>query len=163
MEPKTFSELLTTVSGIDPIAKMVFTVETTTPDIKRVIFNEPATIVFWADGSKTVVKCQPGDVYSEETGLALCIAKKYFGNKGNFNEIFKKWIPAPDGISVEEMRHKLTRFCNNYDDCDHCVLYDTVYRCGYGTHFLTTKRDGSYDMSDEEIKDAYAIAFKKKV
>lgn len=26
--------------------------------IKNVIFNDPATIVFWKDGTKTVVKCQ---------------------------------------------------------------------------------------------------------
>lgn len=63
-----------------------------TPSIKDVIFNDPATIVIWSDGSKTVVKCQSGDTYSKETGLALCIAKKYLGNKGNFNEVFKKYI-----------------------------------------------------------------------
>lgn len=61
--------------------------------IKNVIFNEPATIVMWADGTKTIVKCQNGDVYSKETGLAVAIAKKALGNKGNFNEVFKKWIP----------------------------------------------------------------------
>lgn len=63
------------------------------PQIKKVIFNDPATIVIWSDDSKTVVKCQPGDTYSKELGLAMCISKKYLGNKGNFNEEFKKWIP----------------------------------------------------------------------
>lgn len=61
--------------------------------IKNVIFNEPATIVYWTDGTKTVVKCQDNDIYSKETGLAIAIAKKALGNKGNFNEVFKKWIP----------------------------------------------------------------------
>lgn len=64
--------------------------------IDRVIFNDPATIVFWADGTKTVVKCQEGDVYSKETGLALCIAKKALGNKGNFNNVFHEWIPEEE-------------------------------------------------------------------
>lgn len=64
--------------------------------ITRVIFSDPATIVFWADGTKTVVKCQEGDIYSEETGLAMAIVKKVFGNKGNFNEVFKKFIPGYD-------------------------------------------------------------------
>ena len=63
------------------------------PTIERVIFNDPATIVFWSDKSKTVVKCQPGDTFDKELGLAMCIAKKYFGNSGNFNDVFKKWIP----------------------------------------------------------------------
>lgn len=61
--------------------------------IKKVIFNDPATIVFWEDGDKTIVKCQDGDEYSKETGLAMCIAKKALGNKGNFNDVFKEWIP----------------------------------------------------------------------
>lgn len=61
--------------------------------IKNVIFNDSATIVIWGDGTKTVVKCQEGDKYNAELGLAMCISKKYFGNKGNFNEVFKKWIP----------------------------------------------------------------------
>lgn len=64
--------------------------------IKDVIFNAPATIVIWADGTKTVVKCQPGDEYNRETGLAMCIAKKCLGNKGNFNEVFKKYIEGYD-------------------------------------------------------------------
>ena len=62
-------------------------------EIDRVIFNDPATIVFWKDGTKTVVKCQENDTYSPESGLAIAIAKKALGNKGNFNEVFKKHIP----------------------------------------------------------------------
>ena len=61
-------------------------------EIKDVIFNDPASIVLWADGSKTVVKCLEGDTSSRETGLALCIAKKCLGNKGNFNDVFKKYL-----------------------------------------------------------------------
>lgn len=63
------------------------------PEIKRVIFNQPATIVLWKDGSKTVVKCQEGEAFDPEKGLAMCIIKKLSGNKGNFNDIFRKWIP----------------------------------------------------------------------
>ena len=63
------------------------------PDIKDVIFNPPATIVLWADGTKTVVKCQEDEgEYSKEVGLAMCICKKVYGNKGNYNNVFKKFI-----------------------------------------------------------------------
>lgn len=65
-------------------------------EIRDVIFNDPATIVIWADGTKTVVKCQEDDVYSEEVGLALCFAKKALGNKSNFNNVFKKWVPEKE-------------------------------------------------------------------
>jgi hypothetical protein len=60
--------------------------------IKKVIFNKPATIVYWEDGTKTVVKCGKDDTYSEEAGLALCFMKKALGNKGNYNNTFKKYI-----------------------------------------------------------------------
>lgn len=61
---------------------------------KRVIFNDPATIVIWEDGSKTIVRCQKGDVYDPEKGLALCFMKKALGNKGNFNNVLKTELPC---------------------------------------------------------------------
>ena len=62
--------------------------------IKDVIYNDPATIVFWKDGTKTVVKCQKGDTYNPELGLAMCIIKKMCDNKGNYNDVFNKWLPS---------------------------------------------------------------------
>jgi hypothetical protein len=88
---------LPTITGY--LLKLSYELEVSKKDlspIEKVIFNDPATIVIWKDGTKTIVKCQPGDTYDKELGLALCISKKYFGNKGHFNEIFKKWIPEED-------------------------------------------------------------------
>ena len=62
-------------------------------EIEKVIYNDPATIVIWKNGDKTVVKCQPGDIYDPEKGLALCIMKRALGNKGNYNNTFRKWLP----------------------------------------------------------------------
>lgn len=61
------------------------------PDIKKVVFNSPATIVFWKDGSKTVVKAQNDETFDPEKGLAMAIAKKTMGNKGNYYNEIKKW------------------------------------------------------------------------
>ena len=60
--------------------------------IKKVIFHDPATIVFWMDGSKTVVKCQEGETYDPEKGLAMAISKKVAGNNGSYYNEFKKWL-----------------------------------------------------------------------
>lgn len=60
--------------------------------IKNVIFNDPATIVFWSDGTKTVVKAE-GESFDPEKGLAMAIAKKSLGNEGNYYEIFREWLP----------------------------------------------------------------------
>ena len=67
--------------------------------IKKVKFNPPATIVFWTDNTKTVVKCNNED-YDPEKGLAMCICKKVLGDKGNYYEVFKKWLPKEDDSDV---------------------------------------------------------------
>lgn len=59
--------------------------------IKDVIFANPATVVFWSDGSKTVVKTRGDEKYDPEKGLAMAIIKKISGNTGNYYEIFKRW------------------------------------------------------------------------
>jgi uncharacterized Fe-S cluster protein YjdI len=72
--------------------------------IKKVIFNDPATIVCWFDGTKTVVKCQNGEKFDKEKGLALCFMKKVKGNKSNFNNVFKEWI-KPEVTAVYDESH----------------------------------------------------------
>lgn len=60
--------------------------------IKKVLFNPPATIVFWTDGTKTVVKRQKGDKrFDKEKGLSMAIAKKFLGNEGNYYNEIRKW------------------------------------------------------------------------
>ena len=59
--------------------------------IEDVIFNDPATIVFWRDGSKTVVKAID-EPYDPEKGLAMAIVKKVYGNEGNYYNTIKHWL-----------------------------------------------------------------------
>lgn len=63
--------------------------------IHKVIFNDPATVVLWSDGTKTVVKCGPNDIFDKEKGLAMAIVKKMAGNDSRFHKVFKKWC-KPD-------------------------------------------------------------------
>lgn len=65
---------------------------TNTAAIKNVIFAPPATIVYWSDGSKTVVKCSKKDVFDPEKGLAMAIAKCCGGNKGNYYKEIQNWV-----------------------------------------------------------------------
>lgn len=86
------------------------------PKIKNVIYNRPATIVFWKDGTKTVVKCK-GEEFDPEKGLAMAIAKKALGNNYKYYDIFKKWLPNPKaGRGVMKK-------------CDTCEHFDT--KAGY--------------------------------
>lgn len=64
--------------------------------IEKVIFNGPATIVYWKDGCKTIVKCQEGAVNDHEKGLAMAVARHYFCDilgMSRYDGIFKKHLP----------------------------------------------------------------------
>lgn len=125
-------------------------------DIKQVIFNNPATVVFWSDGTKTVVKCSKNDKFDPEIGLAMAICKKAFGNTGAYNEVFKKWV---SNNNTNVMRDKLSEYCGGRS-CSTCILDTPVSRCGCGAFFTISKGKDGY-MTDEEIVDAYNRVFGK--
>lgn len=64
--------------------------------IRKVQFTDPWTIIFWKNGEVTRIKCQDGDEYSKETGLALGIIKHMFGDTNYFNTIFTKLVSEED-------------------------------------------------------------------
>lgn len=80
------------VIATNAVFNAIRTVQTAIPKIKDVIYNDPATIVFWEDGTKTVVKCK-NEKFDPEKGLAMAFSKKMLGNKGNYYNVFKKWLP----------------------------------------------------------------------
>lgn len=54
------------------------------PEVREIRYNGPATIVFWEDNTKTVVKMQPGEKhYDPDKAFAMAVCKKLFGNKFN--------------------------------------------------------------------------------
>ena len=63
------------------VAERIKTILATRPD--KVIYNPPATIVLWADGTKTVVKAHD-EPYDAEKGFLLCLAKKVWGESFHY-------------------------------------------------------------------------------
>lgn len=92
------------------------------PGIKEVIFNDPATIVIWADGEKTVVKCQNGEPYDPEKGLAMAITKRALGNKGNYFDEIKKW--------TKKYKKSAKSIWGYKRDSEHCLHVFTCGVCG---------------------------------
>lgn len=66
-------------------------------NVDRIIFSPPATIVFWKDGTKTVVKCAKGEPFSEYNGFAAALLKKVFGSNSAVKKLIqrKKQHDAP--------------------------------------------------------------------
>ena len=75
---------------------------------KEIIYNNAATIVYWTDGTKTVVKCNENDVYSEYSGFVAAVAKKMYGGTGPIKQIIKsKKTIRGDGLG-QPFRSKST-------------------------------------------------------
>lgn len=105
---------------MDAVGKMVHEKEeremSMTP--KKIMRNGPATIVFWEDGTKTVVKKMPGD--KDDIYAAFCAAftKKHFGS----NEKVKATVDSLCGPSEEEVKRLVDSIQAKYAD-DFCKGY----------------------------------------
>ena len=75
------------------------------PPIEKIIFNPPATIVFWDDGEKTVVKCKKSEEFDYECGLAFAIAKRYFGSRSEFKKAIRKAKKITNDLDLNEDVH----------------------------------------------------------
>lgn len=78
------------------------------PRIKKVVFNPPATIVFWTDDTKTVVKCQNNEEFDPEKGITMAFFKKTHGNKGHYFEEIKKWCYKGNLNMIKDEMHEMT-------------------------------------------------------
>ena len=79
--------------------------------ITKVIYNNPVSIVFWSDGTKTTSKALKGDKYSEENGLIYCIIKK-LDKSLSLRTLFDEWIPkqqtildGPKYVTLKDVRN----------------------------------------------------------
>ena len=89
------------------------------PGIKKVVYNPPATIVFWDDNTKTVVQCRENDSFDPEKGLAMAITKKALGNKHEYYNVVKKWLKkAPKPKLLDMKLDKLQTFEFNVAKAD---------------------------------------------
>ena len=71
-------------------------------DIDGVIFNEPATIVTFKDGTKVCVKACEKDTFSKEAGLMYAIVKRIYANDiGNNGYLMSKGLGAKINKVIE--------------------------------------------------------------
>lgn len=92
--------------------------------VDRVIYNDPATIIFWKDGSKTVVKCAEGEKFSKYNGLTAAIAKRLYGGNAyikrmvqeGYDEVAKKKAQREAKIEKLDKKSQKSSFCCNKFD-----------------------------------------------
>lgn len=69
-------------------------------DVDRIIYNDPATIVFWGDGSKTVVKCSPGEKFSKYHGFCAALTKHVYECNNQINKLVNSGIDTENPLKT---------------------------------------------------------------
>lgn len=71
---------------LDDMAKELY-IKIATPD--RILKNGDVTIVFWKDGTKTIVKPEPGATLDDYTAFTAALAKRMFGSNSKLKKVIK--------------------------------------------------------------------------
>lgn len=123
-------------------------VKTMRDSIKKIIFNDPATIIIWGNGDKTIVKCGEGETYDPEKGMAMAIAKHFLGDKGNYYKTFKKWLPK-EHETVKESKSNTERFISIRDFCNrYNITKNKAYRMIKAGDIYAIKNEKGHWMID---------------
>ena len=75
---------------INPIAINLVSFEILSP--KKIIRSNNVTVVFWKDGSKTIVRCQNDDLDDDYTAFCAALGKKVFGSNSALKKVIKKCL-----------------------------------------------------------------------
>lgn len=70
----------------------------TLPGIKKVIFNGDRTIIIWADGHKTMVKCADDENFDYYTGFCAAIVKELFGSTAKAQKFMESVMIDQDDL-----------------------------------------------------------------
>lgn len=85
------------------------------PEVREIRYNGPATIVFWEDNTKTVVKMQPDEEYYDpDKAFAMAVCKKLFGNK--FNRYLTKAQKAFEKSCEKKYEKRVNEFVQRMTD-----------------------------------------------
>lgn len=77
------------------------------PTVDHTIMNKRATVIFWCDGTKTVVKRRKGEKQNRELAVLYAIAEKALGGKKARSEFIEN---VKDG-----------RYENECEGCSHAL------------------------------------------
>ena len=79
------------INGIHEVKDISAPKKPMSVDVDHIIYNNPATIVFWKDGTKTVVKCMEGTTFNPYYGFVCALAKKVYGSNSLINRIVDEY------------------------------------------------------------------------
>lgn len=102
---------------------------------KKVILNEPATVVLWDDGTKTIAKCDEDDSFDPLFGIIACVIRKLGRNRVKVNS----WGWVIEFLADNMMDQDECRFLSDVlavvaDAWDLDGVSEAMERCDGGVH-----------------------------
>lgn len=97
--------------------------------IKKVIYSNPVTVVFWKDGTKTMSRCDEYDNYDELTGFLMCVMKKAMKAK-DMRKMLEDYVYGNDKEKIKRDEKKVDgAFCDTTLKEMIEEMFDVVYWC----------------------------------
>jgi hypothetical protein len=69
----------------------------------NIIYNDPATIAYFSEGSKVISECSQDDEFTKEGGVEACIIKKLFGDWKTFHAFCETGYVQPKKVEAKEL------------------------------------------------------------
>lgn len=66
----------------------------------RILKSGPATIVFWKDGTKTVVKPEADTILDDYAAFTAAVAKKIYGSNSHIKKIIETYTEVQEPKKV---------------------------------------------------------------
>ena len=82
------------VDANERLTNMIFGFACAVFEPKKIIKSGDVTIVFWIDGSKTIVRCQKEDLDDAYTAFCAALGKKVFGSNSALKRTISKSLVA---------------------------------------------------------------------
>ena len=74
---------------------------------EKIMKSGRTTVVFWKDGTKTVVRLPIGEQPDDYDAFTAALAKKIFGNNSTVKRIVAETVVAPESKKKKKLRKKL--------------------------------------------------------
>ena len=156
LDAKKFDELKTSLNAmVERVKKLP---EAIPPKYvpERIIYNDPATIIFWQDKTKTVVKRSPNEPFNKYSAFCAALAKKMYGCNSRVNKIVNSGIiqkkPEED-ITKKASVSKIRRKNSDKADKAHKELIDKILRMKTKSHMSYTKIANTLNIPESTVRD----------
>jgi len=135
---------------------------------ERILYNDPATIVFWKDGTKTVVKKSKEEKFNKYNAFCAALAKKIFENNSRVNKIVQSGVNQKPGIA-DTKATKTSKYISSkrrtyadYKRAELETISEKIFRMKRVQHMSYAEIARKLNMPESKVRDLFLYMKEKK-